>query len=139
MLNIKSALILFPFLIILYDFNIFFTISTKKKQNIIEKYYTIADFRLVKKFDAHIHINTNETAFIKLAKADNFQFLDIINDRPFGSPMAEQQKFAFFHLKNSPAQMEVATTFSVNEFNEKAWPENTISGLKQSYQKEPVQ
>jgi len=132
MLNFKSALILFPVLVILYGVDHVFTISTKKKQSRGEKYYTIEDFKFVKKFDTHIHINTDETAFIKLAKEDNFQFLDIVDDRPFGLPMAEQQKFALFHLKNFPGQMEVATTFSVKEFNEKAWAENTISGLKQS-------
>lgn len=135
MLKIKSVLILLPFLGILFSTNDGFTISTKEKHNIIEKYYTFADFRLVKKFDSHIHINTDETTFIKLAKEDNFQFLDIVDDRPFGLSMVEQQKFALFHLKNAPEQMEVATTFSVKGFNDKDWAVNTIKDLKLSLSK----
>ncbi|HQS52190.1 MAG TPA: amidohydrolase family protein, partial [Daejeonella sp.] len=66
---------------------------------------------------------------------DNFQFLDIVDDRPFGLPWTEQQKFAFLHLNNFPSQMEVATTFSVKGFNDKGWAENTIRDLKQSLSK----
>lgn len=100
-----------------------------------ERYYTIEDFKSVKKFDIHIHINTDENTFIKLAQDDNFQFLDIVDDRPFGLPWIEQQKFALLHLKKFPNQMEVATTFSVKGFNEKGWAENTISDLKRSLSK----
>lgn len=55
-----------------------------------EQYYGIEDFEYVKKFDVPIHINTEEVFFIELAQADNFRFLDIVDDRPFGSPMDEQ-------------------------------------------------
>jgi hypothetical protein len=48
------------------------------------KYYGMEDFESVKKFDIHIHINTEEPFFIEQAQADNFQFLDIVDDRPFG-------------------------------------------------------
>jgi predicted TIM-barrel fold metal-dependent hydrolase len=47
----------------------------------------------------------------------------------------EQQKFAFQHLNNFPAQMEVATTFSVKGFDNKDWAENTIRDLKLSLSK----
>lgn len=100
-----------------------------------ERYYTIKDFKSVKKFDTHIHINTDETSFIELAKEVNFQFLDIVDDRPFGLPWTEQQKFALLHLKSFPSQMEVATTFTVKDFNEKDWAENTIRDLKLSLSK----
>ncbi len=100
-----------------------------------EVYYSLEDFNLVKKFDHHIHINTDETVFIKQAQADNFQFLDIVDDRPFGLPMDEQQKFAILNLKNFPNRMAFATTFSVKEWNNKDWEENTISNLKRSFSK----
>jgi len=100
-----------------------------------ERYYTVKDFKSVKKFDTHIHINTDETSFIELAKEDNFHFLDIVDDRPFGLPMAEQHKFAFHHLKNFPEQMMVATTFSVKDFKSEDWAEKAISELKISISK----
>ena len=134
-MNFRSGLLLLPILSILYGEGHVFILSAEKTQKKEEKYYTAEDFKSVKKFDTHIHINTDETAFIKLSQEDNFRFLDIVDDRPFGLPMAEQQKFAFLHLKNFPGQMEVATTFSVKGFNDKDWAENTIRDLKQSLSK----
>ena len=134
-MNFRSGLLLLPILSILYGAGHVFILSAEKSQKKDEKYYTAEDFKSVKKFDTHIHINTDEAAFIKLSLEDNFRFLDIVDDRPFGLPMAEQQKFAFQHLKNFPGQMEVATTFSVKGFNDKYWAENTIRDLKQSISK----
>jgi len=98
-----------------------------------EVYYTLKDFASVKKFDIHIHINTAESIFIKQAKKDNFRFLDIVDDRPFGLPMAEQQKIAIVHQKEFPEQMAFATTFSVKDWNSKDWAEKTITGIKYSF------
>jgi len=64
------------------------------------RYYSPEDFKSVEKFDIHIHINTEEEHFIKQAIEDNFRFLDIVDDRPFGLPMTEQQKLAIKHLNN---------------------------------------
>lgn len=130
-MNFKSALIALTAFVFPYG-----VISTSEEYGLKkESYYSVEDFKSVKKFDTHIHINTDETAFIKLAKEDNFQFLDIVDDRPFGLSWTEQQRLAFLHLKNFPGQMEVATTFSVKGFNDKGWAENTISDLKQSLSK----
>lgn len=130
-MNLRSLLIVLTALIIPYGV----ISSTENIRANEEHYYTVEDFQKVKKFDTHIHINTGETTFIELSIEDNFQFLDIVDDRPFGLPMAEQQKFAFRHLKDFPSQMEVATTFSVKGFNDKAWAENTIADLKLSLSK----
>ena len=97
-----------------------------------EVYYSLKDFKLIKKFDIHIHMNTEQTAFVNQAQDDNFQFLDIVDDRPFGLPMNEQQKLAIHHLKNFPDRMAFATTFSVTDWNNNDWVENTIAGLKNS-------
>ncbi len=103
-----------------------------KKENKAQIYYTLEDFKSVKKFDAHIHINTDETDFIKQAKDDNFQFLNIVDDRPFGLPMREQQKLAILHSENFPDLMVFATTFPVKEWNNKDWVEKTIADLENS-------
>lgn len=95
-------------------------------------FYSKEDFYKVKKFDTHIHINTEQTAFFQLAKADHFQFLDIVDDRPFGLPMDEQQRIAFLHLKSHTEQMKVATTFPVKGFNDPEWADLTIANLKKS-------
>lgn len=98
-----------------------------------EVYYELKDFNAVKKFDAHIHLNTAETHFMAQAKKDNFNFLDIVDDRPFGLPMAGQQEIAIQQLKNFPVRMAFATTFSVKDWNNKDWAEETIASLKLSF------
>src|SRR5680860_614469 len=90
-------------------------------------YYQMEDFGVVKKFDVHIHINTSETHFIQQAIEDNFFFLDIVDDRPFGLPMDKQQELAILHLKNFPYQMKFATTFAVANWDQKDWVERTLS------------
>jgi predicted TIM-barrel fold metal-dependent hydrolase len=107
-------------------------LGQNKKDDKVELYYSLEDFKLVKKFDFHIHINTDEVSFINQAQDDNFQFLDIVDDRPFGLSMDEQQKLAILHLKNYPDRMTFATTFSVKGWNNKDWTENTIAALDNS-------
>jgi predicted TIM-barrel fold metal-dependent hydrolase len=97
-----------------------------------ETYYTLQDFSRVQKFDSHIHLNTLEPAFIHLAEKENFRFLDIVDDRPFGLPMVEQEKIAVQDQKTFPKQMAFATTFPVIGFDEADWAERTIAHLKQS-------
>lgn len=97
-----------------------------------EQYYGLKDFESVKKFDMHIHINTEDNFFIAQAQADNFQFLDIVVDRPFGLSMNGQQDIAMLHLKHFSKSMAVATTFSVKDWDKDYWSENTIIGLKKS-------
>jgi predicted TIM-barrel fold metal-dependent hydrolase len=101
-------------------------------ENESEEYYSLQDFETVKKFDFHIHINTGETYFIDQAKADNFRFLDIVDDRPFGLPMREQQKFAIQDLHNFPDLMAFATTFTVSGWDSADWVEKTIADLQKS-------
>lgn len=98
-----------------------------------EQYYSIEDFGSVKKFDIHIHINTEEVFFIEQAKADNFQFLNIVDDRPFGLPMDEQQRINMIHLNNFSKDMAVASTFSVDDWGNDQWSENTMASLKKSF------
>jgi predicted TIM-barrel fold metal-dependent hydrolase len=108
-------------------------VKDKVVNNHTEKYYGVEDFASIKKFDIHIHINTEDIYFIEQAQADNFQFLDIVDDRPFGLPMDEQQRIAMLHLKNFSKSMAVATTFSVKDLDNDDWSENTIAGLKKSF------
>lgn len=102
-------------------------------ENTAQQYYTLNDFYSVKKFDMHIHLNTYQSVFIKQAQQDNFCFLDIVDDRPFGLPMAGQQKIAIYDIKRFPKTMVFATTFSVKNWGDKDWAQQTIAGLKQSF------
>jgi predicted TIM-barrel fold metal-dependent hydrolase len=106
--------------------------SGEEKETSTIEYYSMDDFRSVPKFDTHVHLNTDEDAFIKRAKEDNIRFLNIVNDRPFGITMEDQQKVALKQLKAFPNQMAYATTFSVKDFSDDNWQEKTINYLKNS-------
>ncbi len=72
--------------------------SVSGKNNLEQAYYTVDDFKTVEKIDAHVHVNTDQPAFIEQAEEDNFRLLTInwddANDPP---PMEVQQKFAIQH------------------------------------------
>ncbi|MEX1239920.1 MAG: amidohydrolase family protein [Cyclobacteriaceae bacterium] len=96
-------------------------------------HYTADDFHLVEKFDSHIHLNTEDTTFIKQAERDNFRFLVIVDDRPFGISMADQEKIVRKQLKTFPERIAYATTFSVANFNTQGWQDETLAYLKNSF------
>lgn len=73
-------------------------------------YYSVDDFTSVEKFDSHVHLNTYDTPYIQQAIADNFRLLDIVDDRPFGIPMAEQEKIAIHQIRNNNLKK-----FSINK------------------------
>ncbi len=99
------------------------------------QYYTMADFKTVEKYDAHVHVNTYKNTFLKQAEEDNFRLVTInwddANDPP---PMEEQQQFALHQIKAFPDRIAYATTFSVRNFNNDNWQEQTIAYLKNSFE-----
>ncbi len=96
------------------------------------RFYSAGDFASVKKFDSHIHVNTADTPFINQTIKDNFRFLNIVDDRPFGITMADQHEIAVRQYKNFPERMVFATTFSVNGWDNADWQEKTLEHLKNS-------
>src|SRR5690348_1211188 len=53
--------------------------------------YDLADFAHVRKFDAHVHANTDSSAFLEQARADGFELLSINVDYP-DFPPADRQR-----------------------------------------------
>lgn len=96
-------------------------------------YYTADDFKRTKKFDTHIHLNTEDTTFIRQAERDNFRFLVIVDDRPFGITMAEQEKIVRKQLRAFRETISYATTFAVKDFNLPGWQEKTLDYLKNAF------
>src|SRR5215218_1608924 len=92
--------------------------------------YSLADFATVRKFDTHVHLNTYDTPYIQQAIADNFRMLDIVDDRPFGIPMADQEKIAIQQIKAFPGRIVYATTFPVKNYNSNQWQQQTIAKIK---------
>ena len=111
------------------------TNSTAATADTTARFYTMDDFASVEKIDVHVHVNTVETLFMEQAKADNFRFLTIVDDRPFGLTMYEQQEIMNRHLANFPDLVDVATTFPVADWGTPQWLPNTLAYLDSQFAK----
>ncbi len=104
-----------------------------------QQFYTMADFKKVKKYDVHVHIDTDKPDIIEQATEDNFHLLTINwDDANESGVMQVQQEFALQQIKNFPDRIHYATTFSIRNFNDDDWQEKTLAYLKSSFSKGAV-
>jgi predicted TIM-barrel fold metal-dependent hydrolase len=90
-----------------------------------EQPYTVADFARVRKFDAHVHANTDDRAFLKIARKDGFEILSINVDYPDFPPLREQARVAHALQAADPRYFHFATTFSMKGFGKDRWTQET--------------
>lgn len=112
------------------------TCSSKKTSE--PAFYTVDDYRTVKKFDSHVHIVSGDTTFIKHSAEDNFGLLTINVDAPSVPPFEEQRKFALDDIGKFPDHVAFAATFSVENWDQDDWLEQTISYLKDCFSRGAV-
>lgn len=91
--------------------------------------YGVADFAKVRKFDAHVHVNVQDPAFLDQAVADNFEVLSINVDYPAFPSIDDQADAAHHFIKVDPKHFHYATTFSMKGFGDKGWAERTNAHL----------
>jgi predicted TIM-barrel fold metal-dependent hydrolase len=96
------------------------------------EFYTANDFLRVEKFDSHVHLNTYDSTYLKQAESDNFRLLDIVDDRPFGITMEEQEKIALHHTRKFPERVLYATTFSTRNWGSPGWEPAALRHLQQA-------
>jgi predicted TIM-barrel fold metal-dependent hydrolase len=98
------------------------------------KTYEMSDYNKVEKIDAHIHLNSTNTAWIELAKEDNFRLLSINVDYPDFNPVAQQLSIAVEHKKNYPGIFAFASTFYMAGWDDQAWTNITIAYIDSTLQ-----
>jgi len=97
------------------------------------EYYTNDDFASAEKYDTHVHLNINETSLITQSREDNFKLITINVDVASEFPtIDEQQKVAIELSKAFPDVVNYSCTFSVKNFNDDSWINETIAGLQHS-------
>src|ERR1700742_4315426 len=74
--------------------------------------YTAADFVQVRKFDSHVHANTDDHHFLDIARKDGFELLSINVDYPDFPTLATQAKVAHGLQAADPNRFHFAPTFS---------------------------
>lgn len=98
-------------------------------------YYSKDDFATILKYDTHIHINVDDTTFIKQAKTDNFRLLTVNVTPAYYPPITEQRNIAIRLVKAYPGQLAYATTFSLENWDSDGWQQESLDYLKESFDK----
>jgi hypothetical protein len=102
-------------------------------------YYTVDDFRLVEKIDAHVHLREKiDTVFLKQAEEDNFRLLNVNVYTGSGMPIEEQQQIAIRKAEAFPGRTAYATAFSIQNWVSKDWEKQTLAYLENSFSKGAV-
>ena len=88
--------------------------------------YTVADFEHVRKFDSHVHANTDDRHFLDIAHQDGFDLLSINVDYPDFPKLEEQARVAHKLQAEDPRHFHFLTTFSMRGFGSPTWTADTI-------------
>lgn len=99
------------------------------------RFYTADDFKTVEKYDTHVHLNVEDTTFIKQAKEDNFRLLTINVNTIDYPPIEDQRSIALRLIKACPGRLAYATTFTVKNWGSDEWQPQTLAYLKESFEK----
>jgi hypothetical protein len=95
-----------------------------------DQWYSLEDFSKVKKIDAHVHIDTERSAFVEKALTDNFRLIHVSlevdkgwNDvyRKYGDGLHQHQSF--------PKTVDMITSFAVSDWDDENWEGKVISWL----------
>ena len=98
------------------------------------EYYAMDDFEKVDKIDVHIHIGTKRNVFVEQARKDNFRLLDIVVDGSEGmEKIIEKYNYRLDTKTRNPKDVEFATAFSMQEWDDADWVKNTIDWLNKSF------
>jgi predicted TIM-barrel fold metal-dependent hydrolase len=97
--------------------------------------YSMADFTHVRKYDAHVHANNPNTAFLEQARADGFELLSINVDYPDFPSLERQHAAALVLAAKDPQHFHWATTFSMKGFGTPGWTERVDAKLSRDVAK----
>lgn len=98
-----------------------------------EEYYSEADYRDVQKIDTHIHIFTESNGFMDVAEDNNFKVVNIALDPRNEMDVVRQQfRFCQIQKKNNPTTVAIASSFSMEGWDEPDWLEKTLAWLDSS-------
>lgn len=100
--------------------------------------YSMSDFTRVRKYDAHVHSNSPDPAFLEQARADGFELLSINVDYPDFPSLALQHAAALTLAAKDPRHFHWATTFSMKGFGTPGWADRVKAKLARDVAKGAV-
>jgi len=100
-----------------------------------ESYYKEDDYFLLEKFDSHFHFLSMDTSFLPFAKSENFKLLAVNVEAYPSLPVNEQQDIALHQKSASNGRVQFAASFSVANWDNDDWVQETLAYLKDSFAK----
>lgn len=97
-----------------------------------EDHYSMSDFGQVEKIDAHVHVNTKDSAFLEQAELDNVTLFSINVDYPDFPPIADQRDVALHWKQLHGDRFQFAATFSMDNWNSPDWSSKVIDSVNQA-------
>lgn len=99
-----------------------------------EQYYSLEDFAKVGKIDVHTHVMTDRNSFVDQARKDNFRMLNIVVDLSQGEEFIKKQyDYCIAQKKKNPEEFEIATSFSIEDWDNPNFTKNTIAWLDKCF------
>ncbi len=98
-----------------------------------KKYYIAEDFFRITKIDAHVHVLTENTAFMQQAEKDNFVVISLNTEVPGYPLVSEQKEFAIHQQKLFPERFYFLAAFETDSRNDADWSDHVITYLKESF------
>jgi len=84
------------------------------------------------RFDAHVHFNTLNEAFLNYGIENGMRFLSIVTDMPFFPSIKDQLTTILKIKKIYPDQIDFATTFSCNGWGGSNWLSKSLDNIDKS-------
>ncbi|MBD3660716.1 MAG: amidohydrolase family protein [Arenibacter algicola] len=84
------------------------------------------------RFDAHVHFNTFNEAFLNYGIENGMRFLSIVTDMPFFPSIKDQLTTILKIKKIYPDQIDFATTFSCNGWGGSNWLSKSLDNIDKS-------
>lgn len=107
-----------------------FTVSCMENK----EHYSLDDFSKVDKIDVHAHVMTDRNSFADQAKKDNFRMLNIVVDLSRGEEyIKEQYDYCIAQKNRNPTEFEIATSFSIQDWDNPDFTKNTIAWLDKCF------
>ena len=91
------------------------------------------DYKTFPKIDAHLHIETSDDSFVKVAEEYNFSFMTLAYGSSSRANIDDQLDHSVKLHDDYPNIVSYATTFSMEGFGEPGWQEQVIQLLKRDF------
>ena len=86
----------------------------------------------IPKFDAHVHLNTNRDALMRLGIENNISYLSINTDIPFFDSLENQEIVVNGLRSKYPNNVNYVTSFSISGWGTPEWEEKSIRQIQES-------